>query len=93
MSEIMANHCEIHLAEGDLRLLLEMAERVASDEKQYPLMVLLTYLYVQPYPATNFLKQSNIYERFLSGITQVTFAGTIPRKIFNLAYIMLLEIE
>lgn len=56
-------------------------------------MVLLTYLYVQPYPTTNFLKKNNIYEQFLAEVTKVTFAGAIPRKIFNLAYIMLLEIE
>lgn len=61
MSEIMANHCEIILGEADLRLLLEMAERVGAEDKQYPIMVLLTYLYVQPYPTTNFLKKNNIY--------------------------------
>lgn len=93
MSEILANHCEIHLGEGDLRALLQMAERVGAEQKQYPLMVLLTYLYIQPYPTANFLKQLGIYEQFLTGITRVTFAGAIPRKIFNLAYIMLLEIE
>lgn len=55
-------------------------------------MVLLTYLYIQPYPTVNFLKQLGIYEQFLTGITRVKFTGTIPQKIFNLAYIMLIEI-
>lgn len=67
-----------------------MAERVGQEEKQYPLLVLLTHLYVQPYHTVNFLKKCAIYDQFLDGITRVRFTGSVPRKVYNLAYIMLL---
>lgn len=93
MSEILANHCEISLNEQDLKMLLEMTDRLGEETKQYPVMVLLTYLYMQPSLAVSFLKKYNIYEHFLSGVTKITFSSGLPRKVFNLAYIMLLEIE
>jgi len=45
--------------------LLSIAGQVNYDNKQYPLIVFLTYLYVQPYPAANFLKKNNMYEGFI----------------------------
>jgi hypothetical protein len=93
ISEILANHCDIALSEEDLQTLLQMGERVNGEHKQYPVMVLLTYLYMQPYLAVNFLKKHALYESFLGWATKITFNGALPRKIFNLAYIMLLEIE
>ena len=73
MSEVLANHCEILLTEEDLTTLMQMAESAPEREKQYPIIVLLTYLYMQPYPTVNFLKKYNIYEPFLSEIIKIKF--------------------
>ena len=52
---------------------MQMAESAPEREKQYPIIVLLTYLYMQPYPTVNFLKKYNIYEPFLSEIIKIKF--------------------
>ena len=38
-----------------------MTDKLPNEFKQYPLIVFLTYLYFQPYPVRNFLKQHNLY--------------------------------
>jgi|688.fasta_scaffold120988_1 hypothetical protein len=47
---------------------------------------------MQPKLTVSFLKQYNIYQPFIDGLTGIDFDGIIMKKIFNLALIMLLEI-
>lgn len=73
MSEIMANHGLIGMDDQNLRDLLGMANSVSAEMKQYPLAVFLTYVYLDPYPASTFLKNNNMYEGFLTEIVNVRF--------------------
>ncbi len=50
-----------------------MAKISPIEIKQYPLFVFLTYLYMQPYSVSNFLRRHNIYEGFMSEIVTVKF--------------------
>ena len=93
MSEILANYITIDLSEANLRLLVAMADQLPPDYQQYPLMVFLTYLYHLPFPTLAFLQQHALYDPFLKGILKVRFDGVIPKRIFILAIIKLLEIE
>jgi hypothetical protein len=90
MSQIIANRCDISLNEDDLKQLLEIAEKSPEDGKQYPIFVFLTFLYTNPRPTVAFLKKYSIYEHFLNGVTKILYEASIVKKVFNLAYIMLL---
>jgi hypothetical protein len=57
----MASHGLIGLNDQSLRDLLGMANNVSAEMKQYPLAVFLTFIYLDPYPASTFLKKNNMY--------------------------------
>lgn len=71
MSEIMANYCKINLSDQDLEFLLMATKKLPTDKKQYPLLVLFTYLYYNPTSVLNFLTRNNIYEGFLVEINTI----------------------
>lgn len=63
-----------------------------KDYKQYPLLVLFAYIYKKPYDVTYFLKKNTLYSIFFAQVAAAAFEG-INKKLLNLAFVKLLEIE
>ena len=61
MSQIIAS-CTVTLSSEDLKNLIKMGENLPKEEKQYPLLVFLTLLHVDPNQIFTFIKNHNILE-------------------------------
>lgn len=61
MSQIIAS-CTVTLSSEDLKDLIKMGEGLPKEESQYPLLVILTLLHVDPNQIITFITKHNIFE-------------------------------
>jgi hypothetical protein len=93
MSQILAIDPNINIAETDIKDLLVVVQTINNENKQYVLLVILTLIYVNPYPFWNTMKINNMYEGFLIELFKINFSGKIMKKILILALTKLISIE
>jgi hypothetical protein len=66
---------------------------LTEDVKQYLLLILLTYTYLQPIKFREILLEENQYENVLKVLLTTHYSEKLIRKIFLLAMSKLLEVE
>lgn len=66
---------------------------LTEDVKQYMLLILLTYTYLQPIKFREILLEENQYENVLKVLLTTHYSEKLIRKIFLLAMSKLLEVE
>ena len=66
---------------------------LTEDVKQYLLLILLTYTYLQPIKFREILLEEQQYENVLKVLLTTHYSEKLIRKIFLLAMSKLLEVE
>ena len=73
MSQIIATNMQIHLKEDDVDQILTLVNQLPKGQRQYLLLIFLSYAYEMPHQAVSYLKNKNMYRSFLEEVTKVEF--------------------
>ena len=93
ISQIVSEDRQADLSGGHLNELVQLISQLPPEFQQYPLTVLFSCLYFRPTGTLAFLRQKGLLHPLLLSLPSVQIEGRIPRKIFLLAMVKMMETE